>query len=307
MSRSVFFTYLDKDESSPHSPRSQYKKITPNFAANYKTSPAKSSKSPPVPSPRRGKSHSDPPQPLTNTSTPRKVAKQSLNKSKLSQKRQRSGSDSGRLSEPTEVNFSSVTGSMTSSVSSESSVFEQQERLLEEHKEQIFHSLEILREQRSTESSADEPTTMGKKWCSDDIKITADLPNLEMEDMSRSAEFSDPKTYYHMTFPVLKESGVTDCDIDDSSGKNSDCGNSPVKEVTPNSIKHSTLESDMDVVEATGTTQNISISMSFQEIDSRAVSVGNKRNSCTESTLSAENVQRKASNSDKSENRWRTI
>lgn len=297
----MFFTFADKAESSPHSPRSQYKKITPNFAANYKTSPAKSSKSPPVPSPRRGKSHSEPPQPsITSTSTPRKVAKQSLNKIKLSQKRQRSESDSGRLSEPTEVNYSSVTESMASSVSSESSVFEQQERLLEEHKEQIFHSLEILREQRSTESSVDEPTMLGKKWCSDDIKITGDLPNLEMEDMSRSAEFSDPKTYYHMTFPVLKESGVTDCDIEDSSGKNSGCGNSPVKEV-----KHSTLENNMDVEEASGTSQDIS--MSFQEINSRADSVGNKRNSCTDSTLSAENVQRKGSNCDKSENRWRTI
>ncbi|GFQ91837.1 microtubule-associated tumor suppressor candidate 2-like protein [Trichonephila clavata] len=196
MSRSVFFTFMDKEDKIS-SPRSQYKKITPGFAASYKTSPCKSSKSPPVQSPRRAKSHSEPPQP-NSSSTPRKVSKQSCSlKQKSAQKRQRSGSDCGKpTGESSDVTFLSVTGSMTSSVSSESSVFG--ERLLEEHKEQILESLEILREQRSTEGDWNEESSKG---------------NTESEDMSRSSEFSDPKTYYHMTFPVLKEAGMPDCDI----------------------------------------------------------------------------------------------
>lgn len=196
MSRSVFFTFMDKEDQIS-SPRSQYKKITPGFAANYKTSPCKSSKSPPVPSPRRAKSHSEPPQPHSS-STPRKVSKQSCSlKQKNAQKRQRSGSDCGKpTGESSDVTFLSVTGSMASSVSSESSVFG--ERLLEEHKEQILESLEILREQRSTEGDWGDEGNKG---------------SMESEDMSRSSEFSDPKTYYHMTFPVLKEAGMPDCDI----------------------------------------------------------------------------------------------
>lgn len=304
LSRSVFFTFVDKDESSPHSPRSQYKKILPGFSANYKTSPAKSSKSPPAPSPRRGKSHSEPPQPLTVSSTPRKNAKQSLSKTKGPQKRQRSGSDSTRpASEHSEVNFSSVTDSMNSSVSSESSVFEHRERLLEEHKEQIIHSLEILREQRSTESSTDEPATMEKKWYSDDIKITGELSSLETEDMSRSAEFSDPKTYYHMTFPVLKESGITDCDIEDS-GRNSSSNNSPIKEaITKHSMSENNIKHSVDA--ESHTTQVMSVSSC--EVRSTTIKVENKRNSCTESTISAENVQRGAAESSVTEKRWRTI
>ncbi|CAL1283163.1 unnamed protein product [Larinioides sclopetarius] len=182
MSRSVFFTYVDKEDLTS-SPRSQYKKISPGFAASYKTSPYKS---PPAPSPRRAKSNSEPPQPPSHSSsTPRKGSKQAG----LKKKRQRSGSDCGKGSgEPADVTFLSVAGSMTSSVSSESSVFG--ERLLEEHKEQILESLEILREQRSSKEESS--------------------PTLEGDDMSRSSEFSDPKTYYHMTFPV---SGMPDCDI----------------------------------------------------------------------------------------------
>ncbi|XP_055933144.1 uncharacterized protein LOC129963103 isoform X1 [Argiope bruennichi] len=187
MSRSVFFTYMDRDDQTS-SPRAQYKKVTPGFAASYKTSPYKS---PPTPSPRRPKSNSEPPQPLSHgSSTPLKGSKQSSLKQK---KRPRSGSDCGKVnSDQADVTFLSIAGSMTSSMSSENSVFG--ERLLEEHKEQILESLEILREQRSTESSRGEETT----------------PSLEGEDMSRSSEFSDPKTYYHMTFPV---SGMPDCDI----------------------------------------------------------------------------------------------
>lgn len=303
MSRSVFFTFVDKEEGSSHSPRSQYKKITPGFSANYKTSPAKSSKSPPAPSPRRAKSHSEPPQPLPMTSTPRKVAKQALSKSKSSQKRQRSGSDSGRPTEHTEVGFSSVTESMASSVSSESSVFEHRERLLEEHKEHIIHSLEILREQRSIESSADEPSGMDKKWCSDDIKIPGELSHLETEDMSRSAEFSDPKTYYHMTFPVLKESGIPDCDMDD---KNLSSNGSPVKEIASVTM-HSMSENNIkSAVEASDTLQVMSAS-SHAAVSTTVVRVENKRNSCSEATISSENVQREAANNDKTDNRWRTI
>ncbi|GIX99803.1 microtubule-associated tumor suppressor candidate 2-like protein [Caerostris extrusa] len=183
MSRSVFFTYMDREDQAS-SPRAQYKKITPGFAASYKTSPCKSS----APSPRRA---SEPPQPQA---TPRKVSKGGSLKQKGAHKRQRSGSDCGgkhASGEPPDVAFLSVAGSMTSSVSSESSVFG--ERLLEEHKEQILESLEILREQRSSEVD----------WCDKGEEVTT--PNLESEDMSRSSEFSDPKTYYHMTFNVMKE------------------------------------------------------------------------------------------------------
>lgn len=301
LSRSVFFTFVDKDEGSPHSPRSLYKKITPNFAANYKTSPAKSTKSPPSQSPRRPKSHSEPPQPLTNTSTPRKVAKHGFSKTKSAQKRQRSGSDSGRLGEHTEVNFSSVAESMASSVSSESSVFEHGERLLEENPEQFIHSLEILREQRSAENSVDEPTLLARKWPSDEIKITADFSNLETGDMSRSAEFADPKTYYHMTFAVLKEAGMTDCDMEDGS-KNSSAANSPTKEAKRSDLMHSTSENNIHrAVEADSVLQVMSMSL---QGDSSTV---NKNNSCTESMLSADNVQNKAGGEDKVEDRWRTI
>ncbi|GFT44267.1 microtubule-associated tumor suppressor candidate 2-like protein [Nephila pilipes] len=219
MSRSVFFTFMDKEDQIS-SPRSQYKKILPGFAANYKTSPCKSSKSPPVPSPRRAKSHSEPPQPHSS-STPRKVSKQSSLKQKSAQKRQRSGSDCGKpTGEPSDVTFLSVTGSMASSVSSESSVFG--ERLLEEHKEQILESLEILREQRSTEGD----------WNEEGSK--EDASNMDSEDMSRSSEFSDPKTYYHMTFPVLKEAGMPDCDIGTTAQAihSTSEGNSPVDRQT---------------------------------------------------------------------------
>lgn len=295
MSRSVFFTFVDKDESIPHSPRTQYKKITPNFSANYKTSPAKSSssKSPPAPSPRRSKSHSEPPQPFASTSTPRKVAKQPSNKVKGPQKRQRSGSDiTTRPGEPMDVNYSS----MASSVNSESSAVEHREKLLEEHKEHIIHSLEILREQRT---SADEPVvTMEKKWRSDDIKITGELSNLEAEDMSRSAEFSDPKTYYHMTFPVLRESGNTDCDIENSSNSS----NSPVKEVAvvPNAM-HSRSENNLPTAVESNETLQV-MSMSAQEVNTTV----NRHNDSTETSLSVDNVQNKEG--DKSEeDRYRTI
>ncbi|GBM00988.1 hypothetical protein AVEN_240883-1 [Araneus ventricosus] len=84
MSRSVFFTYMDKEDQIS-SPRSQYKKISPGFAASYKTSPYKS---PPAPSPRRAKSNSEPPQPPSHSSsTPRKGSKQA--NLKQQKKRQR--------------------------------------------------------------------------------------------------------------------------------------------------------------------------------------------------------------------------
>lgn len=213
---------------------------------------------------------------------------------------------------------------MASSVSSESSVFEHRERLLEEHKEHIIHSLEILREQRSTEISAQEQTVLEKKWCSDDIRITGELSNLETEDMSRSAEFSDPKTYYHMTFPVLKEAGTPDGDIEN--GKNSSTDISPVKDITSNAV-HSMSENNIPcAVEAseifqvmsqstqevsctTAVSENKTSSRSLSSQQVTAIAEEDKSNGCPKSSASAENVQRETDHaeSEKPENRWRTI
>nr|XP_042902478.1 uncharacterized protein LOC107438830 [Parasteatoda tepidariorum] len=225
MSRSVFFTFVDKDNSSP---RSQYKKITPGFAASYRASPGRTQKSSSAPSPRRSKSHSEPPQPPTTLCTPRKVIKQAS-------KRSRSGSDSGRpATQHTEVTFSSVTGSMTSSVSSESSVFGNKEQLLEEHEEQIMETLQILREQRSVES----PTLSNSE--NEESKESSMSPDFGTEDLSRSSEFSDPKTYYHMTFPVPKEAGmIVYCDSEET-GKRSTSEETTPSVEEPTKIAHST-------------------------------------------------------------------
>lgn len=131
MSRSVFFTFVDKDASS--SPRSQYKKITPGFSTGYKTSPSKTS--------TRARGLSEPMHPTA--STPKKTTG-------LKQKRQRAVVVDGSVQSMVGNGVQSFAGSMVSSVGSEGSVFDQ-ELLLEEHKEQIIETLEILREQRCSE------------------------------------------------------------------------------------------------------------------------------------------------------------
>ncbi|KFM82926.1 Microtubule-associated tumor suppressor candidate 2-like protein, partial [Stegodyphus mimosarum] len=278
LSRSVFFTFMDKDDISSYSPRSQYKKITSNFSANYKTSPGRTPKSPNT-SPRRPKSHSEPPQPQLSSSTPRKIAKQPSVKHKTSQKRQRAGGDGGSTNnEQNEVNLSSMAESMASSVSSESSVFEHKERLLEEHKDHIMASLEILREQRSAEMAMSEPVTPTSTECME-VKGS---PGFETQDMSRSAEFADPKTYYHMTFPVLKEGGIADCDTEDS-GKVSNNSSSPSRDATdmhsmsvgnsPSKAGKTTLKMNLKVMSTSspefGATDN---STEIQECISGAIS-----------------------------------
>ncbi|GBM72888.1 hypothetical protein AVEN_92740-1, partial [Araneus ventricosus] len=187
-----------------------------------------------------------------------------------------SGSDCGKVNgDQTDVTFLSVAGSMTSSVSSESSVFG--ERLLEEHKEQILESLEILREQRSTESDR----------CPEDGKREEESsPNLESEDMSRSSEFSDPKTYYHMTFPV---SGMPDCDIS----------------VTAQAI-HSTSESSSPVSDRLETQQIVP----SQEIDTSAggcVKESEDNASSVKMAHSFENVRESECKKQSKDDRWRTI
>ncbi|KAG8185740.1 hypothetical protein JTE90_000726 [Oedothorax gibbosus] len=143
MSRSVFFTFVDREAASPRSP---YKKITPGFSSAYKAG-SKSS----APSPRRGRGLSEPMQP-SSASTPKRVPS-------AKKQRQRAGTES-----------QSMAGSMVSSVGSECSVFDQkEEEMLEEHKEEIMKSLEILREQRCSEENEESPVR--EEGCSEGTKM----------------------------------------------------------------------------------------------------------------------------------------
>ncbi|XP_054706168.1 microtubule-associated tumor suppressor candidate 2 homolog isoform X2 [Uloborus diversus] len=289
LSKSVFFTYVDKDESLGVSPRTPYKRIMPGFSSNYKTSPGKASKSYLAPSPRKPKSLSEPPLPPSFASTPRKVSKQAS--PKCNKKRQKSGSESGQHPDEHEM-ILSVTESMASSVSSENSIPEHK-ALLEEHKEQIMASLEIIREQRSTHELQMSQSMVEKQ---------VSRPSNFETDMSRSAEFADPKAFYHMTFAVMKEPGT-----DTDSSKVSSCNSS--KEITPITM-HSIAESSLNHNFKKNTEQNaVQINVPATEISTSVTVDSSRENKPTQITSahSTENFQNTEANACDTADHWRTI
>lgn len=109
-------------------------------------------------------------------------------------------------------------------------------------------------------------------------------PAFEGNEMSRSAEFSDPKTYYHMTFPVLKED------------------TSPTAQAT-----HSMVESSEVVGHIARSAKEVSsetVLLSPQENGASTVAEKvSQQSALSQSCCSTENVQELS----REKNRWRTM
>lgn len=106
----------------------------------------------------------------------------------------------------------------------------------------------------------------------------------EGDEMSRSAEFSDPKTYYHMTFPVLKEAGTEDT--------------SPTAQPTHSSISEEVVcRSARSLKEASS--ENVLLSSRENGASEDIL----QRNALSQSCHATEGVQEQS----REKNRWRTM